>query len=126
MTQVKRFQGGSNGKKSAVIASSYQGPLPPPEMLHEYDHCFQGSAKLILEEFKKQGSHRRTVEKGIVFGKLYFGPLMALAAIGGAFRIGYLLFMNGKNIEGFTTFFGPLALIGALFVWNNWKSKDDN
>jgi len=40
----------------------WSGPLPPPEVLREFGDAVPGADELILEEFREQGAHRRSIE----------------------------------------------------------------
>lgn len=46
-----------------VAESSWQGPLPPPEILQGYEAAFPGAAERILRMAEDQGAHRRDMEK---------------------------------------------------------------
>lgn len=37
--------------------------MPPPDVLREFQEAVPGSVDLILQEFKEQGTHRRTEEQ---------------------------------------------------------------
>lgn len=123
MSKHNKVQAFRDGKRQIVNGSSYQGPLPPPEMLQAYSDCLPGSGETILEQFKKQGNHRRRIELTIVLGQLYFGPLLAVIVVLAAFLCGYSLLSNDKQIEGLVVIFGPLAAIGGIFIWNNSGKK---
>jgi uncharacterized membrane protein len=41
----------------------YTGPLPPPEILREYDAILPGAADRILKNFETESDHRRSLEK---------------------------------------------------------------
>lgn len=123
MTQIKHLKNSHNGEGNEAAFTSYEGPLPPPAMLEEYSRCIHGAGDLILNEFKKQGSHRRMMEKSIVAGKLYLGPLLAFFTIITAFILGFQLLMAGKNIEGFVAFLGPIGILVGVFVWNHKKGS---
>src|ERR1700733_12152413 len=45
---------------------SYSGPIPPPEMLKEYDAIVPGSAGRILDTFHNQSHHRIELENKVI------------------------------------------------------------
>src|SRR5690349_12341887 len=49
-----------------VAATSFSGPLPPPQILEEYDRIAPGSAGRIIAMAEKQADHRRRMETQIV------------------------------------------------------------
>ncbi|WP_441290212.1 DUF2335 domain-containing protein [Sorangium sp. KYC3313] len=42
--------------------SFYDGPLPPPSMLSEYDQVLPGLAERIVKSFEEEGPHRRSLQ----------------------------------------------------------------
>ena len=47
-------------------SSSFRGPLPPPEILKEYESILPGASERILKMAEKQQDHRISIEKTIV------------------------------------------------------------
>jgi uncharacterized membrane protein len=45
-----------------VVSQQFQGPLPPPELLDQYDQVAPGAAKAIIEMAQKQAAHRQQLE----------------------------------------------------------------
>jgi uncharacterized membrane protein len=45
-----------------VVTSSYEGPLPPPDILRAYDELSPGAAKEIISWVKAESQHRRKLE----------------------------------------------------------------
>lgn len=51
------------GEQRIVQASAFSGPLPPPDALREYDEVVPGLAREIVEQWKRETSHRhRTID----------------------------------------------------------------
>jgi len=122
-TNVEKYGEERNNKNKVSVRSIYSGPLPPPGMLKAYNDVVPGSGNDILNEFKKQGKHRRFVEKLIVFGKLFFIPVVPLLIILVAFYIGYLLIKSDKQTEGFIALLGPLGVLAGLFIWGKKRKE---
>lgn len=53
-------------QKQVMIQQVYSAPLPPPQILAEYEKIHNGTAKIIVEAFAKQIDHRIEIEKNIV------------------------------------------------------------
>lgn len=51
-----------------AVALQYEGPLPPPYMLREYDEAIPGAGERILCEAERQAEHRRAMESKLVEG----------------------------------------------------------
>src|SRR5437868_4554614 len=49
--------------RSARRLTQYRGPLPPPEMLAEYDRHIPGLAERIVRSWEQQSGHRQTLER---------------------------------------------------------------
>lgn len=74
-----------------IVAASFQGPLPPPDMLEQYNAIVPDAAERILAMAEKNGEHRRTLEAFAVkaehtrsMGGLIVGGVVALAIVVGA------------------------------------------
>lgn len=55
----------AKGTKATALLrsmSSFQGPLPPPDLLEGYEKVCPGAAQKILEAMQVEGAHRRTLE----------------------------------------------------------------
>ena len=50
------------GSIQIVVESSYQGPLPPPDLMKSYNDALPDGANRIVTAWEKQGQHRRTLE----------------------------------------------------------------
>ena len=50
----------------SVSAHHFQGPIPPPDMLKQYDKIIPNGADRILTMAEKQGAHRIEMEKIII------------------------------------------------------------
>lgn len=44
----------------------YQGPIPPPDVLKQYDSVMPGLAARIIAMAEQEATHRRTIEAQIV------------------------------------------------------------
>ena len=77
--------------QTEVMAASWQGPLPPPATLREFDDVVPGAALRILDMAEKQSAHRIQIEKTVIDGDsrradrglVVGGNLAALIVTGG-------------------------------------------
>jgi uncharacterized membrane protein len=58
------------GAIAVKSSSSYSGPLPPPEMLKQFDEVLPGLAKIIVDRVEKQSDHRMRLEERTIFEQL--------------------------------------------------------
>ncbi|TXT25737.1 MAG: hypothetical protein FD138_2918 [Planctomycetota bacterium] len=59
----------SRGMISAAFSAemrSYSGPIPPPDLLKQYDEISPGTALRIIAMSEKQSEHRMSLEKKVV------------------------------------------------------------
>lgn len=108
------------------MRASFKGPLPPPEMLAQYEDVFPGAAEWIFEQAAAQGNHRRKMEAKLVgrgtFAELvgvYSALLMGILGIVG----GIFLIYNDKDAAGYTTMLGTLGTLVAIYLTGR-KRKD--
>lgn len=82
---------------------TFQGPLPPPEMLGAYERIHPGLAERLVSMAEKNAEHRRDVERTAVTGSLSLQRLgtwlsFALALI--FIVAGVVLVLADKQIAG--------------------------
>ena len=108
--------------RTHVRAISYHSPIPPPEILKNYDMVVPGAADRILLMAERQSAHRQDLEKRVIISDikdarlgLWLGFLIGMAAIIGGVASGLL----GKEITG--AFIGGTGVIGltSVFVYGS-------
>ena len=103
------------GKADAVslvsVEESWQGPLPPPQMVAAYDGVIANGAERIVSQWEKEADHRRGYEnRALIFeawerlGARALAFFFALAALGIA---GYCASI-GQTI--------PASVIGGMTI----------
>src|SRR3990167_3524934 len=53
---------GSKKSKTAIIHQRFEGPIPPPKVLAQYEELSPGLANRIVAMAEQQGNHRRNLE----------------------------------------------------------------
>lgn len=108
--------------------SAFRGPLPPPEILREYDQILPGLAERVVTMAENQSRHRQDVEKSVIstrnrnetLGQI-FGFILALVIAGGSI---WLIFM-GKKIEGLATIIAEIASLAGIFIYARRKQQKE-
>lgn len=119
-------------KESLLIAEHserhFSGPLPPPEILVEYNEVVPNSASLIIEQFLEQGKHRRALENFVIRNDarranwgLVAGFIVSMTSILGSFYIISL----GFRIEGLAAVIISLASLVAAFFYGMYSRKKE-
>jgi len=122
------------GNKAPVVSSeslevkSWQGPVPPPEVLAQYEALLPGAADRILSIAEKQPDHRMTLETTVIGSDsrrswvgLAFAFIVTLTALGGAIFLIY----HDKNVAGLIIAMSALAgLVGAFVYGTNARRAE--
>ncbi|HET6762375.1 MAG TPA: DUF2335 domain-containing protein [Longimicrobiaceae bacterium] len=99
-----------------VISESFDGPLPPPSLLKQYEAVVPGLAHEIIADWREEGRHRRWVERTLVRYSglgLLSATLVGIIGLGG----GVWLAAHGAAMVGLTAFLGALASLVAVFLF---------
>jgi uncharacterized membrane protein len=107
-----------------IVASSFSGPLPPPEVLEGYDRIFPGLAERLVRMAEKQSDHRMELEKKAISAQLsessrgqIFGLIIGLT---GLILSSYVI-VNGYAISG--SILGGATLVALVSVFVVGKQK---
>jgi uncharacterized membrane protein len=110
------------------IASYFQGPLPPPSLLRQYNDIVPNGAERIFKRFESQGEHRQFLERTAVTTQLrqsgrgqWFGLIIAL------FGLALSGFMAYLGFEIFASTLATTTIIGlvAIFVKGKQVQRQD-
>ncbi len=112
----------------SVAASSFSGPIPPPEILKGYEEVLPGSANRLLIMLEEQNQHRRDMEKNIIQSDIFkskwgliIGAVLAFFLFGSA----VFLAMNDRELTATAIVGGTALSVIGLFVSNNNTRKEE-
>ena len=119
-SSVKTYKNGENDSEVEIRTQHFQGPIPPPNTLAEYENIVPGAAERILTMAENQGKHRRNLEVKVIDkdsdraskGQI-FAFIIAMTIIIG----GFLLIWHGKSLEGMTSIIGAIATLAGVFIY---------
>lgn len=94
----------ANATVEQTVLRQFMGPLPPPEVLEDYNNALPDGAERIVMSFEKQGNHRRRTETR----SQIFAFVIALAAIVGA----VICALNDRPFVGATIVVAGMIGIG--------------
>ena len=104
------------------------GPLPPPEILQEYENVLKGAAKRLFELAEKQSAHRQQLESKVIgseilrsYAGLAAGFIIALVCVIG----GLIVINNGHETAGTTVATVPVASLAGIFVYGSLSRKKE-
>jgi len=113
---------------SQVEASSFQGPLPPPQILNDYDQTVAGSAERIISLWENQVWHRQELEKKAIesdikqshYGAI-LGFIIAMSAIGSGTFLAYI----GRPTEGIAAIISALVGLIGVYGWGSYQRRKE-
>jgi len=116
----------TDGKSvSLSYKEEYEGLIPHPRLMEQWDKLIPGSAEKIFNRFEKQSDHRMNIESRVVKAnnfKSYISPIFAffisILAIGG----GIYIALNGNAGLGGTLSFVGLGAVVAPFLVTTFKT----
>jgi uncharacterized membrane protein len=97
----------------------FSGPLPPAEMLHQYELLLPGSADRVFKMAEAQSEHRQSLEKRITTSDIirsYMGMGCALTIALVGMYIARDIVLSGHQITGALFGFGALAALVGVFL----------
>ena len=103
----------------AVVSLQYEGPLPPPRILLEYDQAIPGAGERILRESERQSEHRRSMESKLVEGSVSWnrrGQTFAFVVVLTALIGGMWLVVLDRPIWGLGTLITAIAGLAGSFL----------
>jgi uncharacterized membrane protein len=117
-------------KKLALqaVGESFSGPLPPPNILAQYDQIVPGAGERIISMAENQASHRQDIEKKVIESDikhagrgLHYGLIIGLVSvIGGVICIMYGHEVGGSIVGGT----GLTGLVGVFVYGSRQRRKE--
>jgi uncharacterized membrane protein len=113
---------------SKVETTSFQGPLPPPQILSQYDQIVPGSAERIISQWESQSRHRQELEKKVIDSDIKqsrygatLGFIVAIFTIGAGAFLAYI----GQPTEGFAAIITALASLVGAYGWGSYQRRKE-
>lgn len=117
-TQAQIQQDAIVEKAVGVIMQEFSGPLPPPQILEQYNAIIPNGAERIMVMAEAQSEHRRGLETTVIntdsrnsFLGVIFGFILGLTTI----IVGTIVVLKGYTWPG--TIFGTAGLVGLVSVF---------
>jgi uncharacterized membrane protein len=117
------------GMLAAAYASAFSGPLPPPQLLEQYNTISPALTARILKLAETEVAHRRTVELKIVDARIEdvradrrqtrFGQLLGFLACTTAIIAGSITAVKGAALTGAFIGGGGIAGLASAFIYTH-------
>lgn len=111
-----------------VVSTSYQGPIPAPNHLREYDDLVPGSAKQIMDLFEAQSRHRMAMESHVIrsdvrrsWTGLILGFVVAMTVV----LCGTWMIATGHDWAGGSMITTGLGSIVGVFVYGSRSQRQE-
>jgi uncharacterized membrane protein len=113
---------------SRTVSQSYSGPVPPPDILRQYDQIVPGAAARILAQAEAQTQHRIELEKKVTtsdISRSYWG--LGIGATLGFVGLvgGCLVAILGHDTAGATIAGTSLTALAAVFVYGTTVRRSE-
>jgi uncharacterized membrane protein len=115
-------------QSTVIAAKHFQGPLPPPEILLQYEQITPGFADRIISSWEKQTLHRQEIEntaigaqvKNSKRGAIFAFILGFMAIIGGTICI-----IMGYSASGISEILFSLGSLVGVYVYGSEKNRKE-
>lgn len=111
----------------AHVSQTYSGPIPPPQMLAEYEAVQPGFADRIISMAEKEQANRHLLENKAVDGAIkkdargqHYALMTSFGVLGG----GSLLIYTGHDWAGVALCASALTGLAYIFVSGNRKKEN--
>jgi uncharacterized membrane protein len=115
---------GVGGAQPRFEMVDYQGPLPPPAMLNDYNSVLPGLAARIVQMAENEQSQAHRMQRWYAVSR-FTGQGAAFIIAFAGLVVGGLLINSGHNIAGLATLFGGLGPVVGAFLYRQIKGNGD-
>ncbi|HCM1919156.1 TPA: DUF2335 domain-containing protein [Salmonella enterica subsp. salamae serovar 28:r:e,n,z15] len=110
----------------AIVLKHFQGPVPPPAMLKEYDDVIPGLANRLVELTEKEQAHRHQTEAATL-NIARRGQTMAFGVVLIIILAAILFGLNGNTVlAGILVGIDLAALVAAFIAGKHYSDKSSS
>lgn len=107
---------------------TWQGPIPPPEILRQYDGINPGTAERIIRLVEGQAEHRQKLESQVIAADvrhahlgLWLGCVVSVVALGAAVACAAL----GATVSAAIIGGGDIVALAGIFVYGSYSRRSE-
>jgi len=124
---AKKTQTSTEQQSQRITTAQFSGPLPPPNLLHDYNQVVSGAADRILTMAEKNSEHQRFMEKTSLLEsvkEVRRGQVCAVFVVIASFITCAITALNGA--ETTASIVGGTTVIGLVtaFIMGRYKAKE--
>ena len=125
---LQNNQQGNNKPTLVQQSVTFSGPLPPPEILRQFDNVVPGAAERIIKMAENQSSHRMELEKKVIESDVTrsrWGQILGFIIAILGLLVSAVVAIYGSAIAGGIIGVGTLAsLVGVFMYGSKTRSKE--
>jgi uncharacterized membrane protein len=109
-------------------ATAFSGPIPPPELLKQYNDIIPDGANRILTMAEKQSAHRIELEKTVIRGddrRANLGLVCGFVFGAIVVYLSYLLIRDGHDVAGATLGTADLVALVGTFIYGTRARRQE-
>ena len=110
------------------VTRTYQGPIPPPEMLAEFDRLDPGRAAKLLNLAEDQTRHRMSLEQQVIQSDIrrsWWGLISAFAITTTTVLVGGGVVLAGHDVAGTILGGTGLAGVASVFIYGTLSRRQE-
>lgn len=114
------------GSRVMVARSMFSGPMPPPELVREYEQILPGAAQYFFAALERQSLHRQQLEQNVISANISnerTGMWLAFALAVIAMVSGTLLIHENRDPQGLSLIVGTMVSLCAVFVYSRTRAR---
>lgn len=118
----------AHGPSALFLASSFAGPMPPPELVERYEAIMPGAAEFFFTSLERQSTHRQQLEMKVVEATISHekvGMWLAFALAVLLTSCGTILIHEGKNPQGLSVIAATLVTLCGVFIYSRRREKKE-
>jgi uncharacterized membrane protein len=102
------------------------GPIPPPDMVADYEEILPGAARYFFGGFERQATHRQSMEMAVLQANVSnekVGMWLAFALAVLMIVCGTFLIHEDKNPQGLAMIGGTVVTLCGVFVYSRRRDR---
>jgi uncharacterized membrane protein len=115
-------------QSTRMEVSYHQGPIPPPELLAQYNDIIPNGADRIMRMAEEQAKHRQYLEKKVINSDItrsYSGLVAAFFLATGSIGGGVYVTSIGQGIYGVAIFGTTIISLVTTFIYGTNSRKKE-
>jgi len=112
-----------------LTRSSFVGPMPPPDLVAEYEAIRPGAARFFFDAVERQSAHRQALELRVVNASISnerVGMWLAFVLAMAMVLCGTFLISEDKDPQGLAMIAGTLAALCGVFVYSRRQEQKEH